>query len=425
MADYCCCNRVQAGKFVEWYCLKNGFVLGRGGECFLGNLREGSITSSVQISCDMSFRRYAPSSSSSGSLNRIKQPVNTPAGIKPGSAPTISTGTSTLDSLLSPWSGLPISSVLLVEENGTGNYSGVILRQYVAEGVLQGNKVWIGGVGETWWRGVPGTGNDEKSSKALTQETEEKMKIAWRYGINESKKPISNNPTMPLDFCHSFDISEQLPYPGKMHVLFSPPPAVTNPYQPMLASLISFLESTSKTTPTRIVIPDFLNPLIYGPECTQPSAVLRFLHTLMTLVHKTNYCTAMLSLSTSFYPRNQPLTSWIEHLSTHVIQLCPLPRSNTNPVKQPQGLVKVHKGGLMLKEMAYRVGRRGMVLEEWSLPPVEDGTPRVKQGFVIEKEVSKMSVATSLITGVATRDLEFWYHTVSLPRWLDVGTTTK
>ena len=59
----------------------------------------------------------------------------------------------------------------------------------------------------------------------------------------------------------------------------------------------------------------------------------------------------------------------------------------------------------MLKEMAYRVGRRGMVLEEWSLPPLEEETPRVKQGFVIEKDVS--NVVTSHVSGVAAKDLEF------------------
>jgi hypothetical protein len=60
----------------------------------------------------------------------------------------------------------------------------------------------------------------------------------------------------------------------------------------------------------------------------------------------------------------------------------------------------------MLKEMAYRVGRRGMVLEEWSLPPLEEETPRVKQGFVLEKDFTSSTVGSSL-SGVSTKDLEF------------------
>ena len=61
----------------------------------------------------------------------------------------------------------------------------------------------------------------------------------------------------------------------------------------------------------------------------------------------------------------------------------------------------------MMKEMAYRVGRRGMVLEEWSLPPLEDEAPRVKQGFVIEQDVREANVGASPVSGVAAKDLEF------------------
>jgi hypothetical protein len=48
-----------------------------------------------------------------------------------------------------------------------------------------------------------------------------------------------------------------------------------------------------------------------------------------------------------------------------------------------------------------------MMLEEWSLPPLEDETPRVKQGFVIQKEAGKVAIGASPISGVSKRDLEF------------------
>ena len=360
----------------------------------------------------MSFRRYAPKKLPSTTPGR-DIPAGLPRGIKPSSTPTISTGTSTLDALLSPPSGLPISSALLVEEDGTGNYSGVVTRQYVSEAVIQGDKVWIGGVGEGWWRGVPGVSKEEISARSSDsiKEVEEKMKIAWRYGVNDQRflnTSSSVDASFP-DFCHSFDISQQMTFPGKLQVVFSPPPALHgNPYQPILSSLLAFLESIPKSTPTRLVVPDFLNPLIYGPESTLPTNCLPFLHTVLALIHSQTYCTLVLSLSTSFYPRDKPLTSWIEHICTHVIQLCPLPRSPVPGVqKQPQGLVNVHKGGLMSKEMAYRVGHRGMVLEEWSLPPLEEQTPRVKQGFVIENDVANINVGVSHISGVSSKDLEF------------------
>src|SRR5438045_3735693 len=165
----------------------------------------------------MSFRRYPPNKPPSASLGQNIAAEKPPVGIKPSLTPLISTGTATLDALLSPSSGLPVSSALLIEEDGTGNYSGVLLRQYVAEGVVQGNNVWIGGTGEAWWRGVPGVSKHEKAVKSAdtVKEIEEKMKIAWRYGINDNK-PLnggSSGDTSFPDFCHSFEISEQMPFP--------------------------------------------------------------------------------------------------------------------------------------------------------------------------------------------------------------------
>ena len=362
----------------------------------------------------MSFRRYAPpkaatTSQSSGILTGKSGPV--PSGIKPGLNPLVSTGTSTLDALLSPAAGLPVSSSLLIEEEGTGNYGGVILRQYIAEGVVQGDKIWIGGIGQQWWRGVPGLSKEDKAkfSNDAVREVSEKMKIAWRYGVNDPRTPVDfGRDTFP-GFCHCFELSEQMSFPGPDQVVFSPPPAISgNPFKPILESVLTFLDPVPKSTPVRLVLPDLLNPHVYGPESTCPSNVLQFLHTLMALIHARKYATLVLSLSTSFYPRSNPLISWIEHLCSYVVQLCPLPRPPpSSTIKHSQGLVFVHKGGLMLREMAYRVGRRGMVLEEWSLPPLEDEAPRVKQGFVIERESGNVGIGASPISGVPKKDLEF------------------
>jgi elongator complex protein 4 len=360
----------------------------------------------------MSFRRYAPPKATPTSHNPgipAEKTEPLPSGIKPGVTPLISTGTLTLDALLSPAGGLPVSSSLLIEEDGTGNYSGVILRQYAAEGVVQGNRVWVGGIGQAWWRGVPGLSKEEKAKASdAVKQVEEKMKIAWRYGVNDPKSVDMERDTF-TGFCHSFEISEQMTFPGQDAVVFSPPPAPSgNPFTPLLQSLSTFLDRVPKTAPVRLVLPDLLNPLLYSPESTNPSALLQFLHTVTALIHEHKYATLIISLSTSFFPRSNPLVSWVEHLCAYVLQLCPLPRPPlSSTIKHPQGLVHVHKGGLMSSEMAYRVGRRGMVLEEWSLPPLEDETPRVKQGFVIGKEVGKVAVGASPISGVSKKDLEF------------------
>ena len=404
----------------------------------------------------MSFRRYTPSTPSnpsnpspSPSASASASVSALPQGIKPASHPVTSTGTSTLDTLLSMSSGLPMSSSLLIEEHGTGNYAGVLLRQYVAEGVVQGHRIWIGGVGETWWRGIPGLSRrveQRGQTDSVTREVEEKMKIAWRYGVGDAVKQRGGERTDGLGtmgitgtagFCHVFDIQEQLPLPPKNQVHFSPLPSTPrdsdpDPFSPLLLSLQAFLKHTPATQPTRLVLPDFLNPLLYNPTSSQPQHVLRFVHSVTAMLVQQPYCTMLVSLSTSFYAREGGLTGWLEHLCSHVVQLCPLnPAEQHNPGnpgntgklhnptpqhtaavagKQPQGLVKVWKGGLRGREMAYRVGRRGMVLEEWSLPPLEEETPRVRQGFVIETEGQQgqqQGGRKSFVSGVSAKELEF------------------
>ncbi len=110
-----------------------------------------------------------------------------PAPQLPGTRPspldgrlTTSTGTPTLDNLLAGHAGLAGGNSLLIEETGTTDFAGSLLRYYAAEGVVQGHIVHVVGVGQQWGRTLPGLigageGEDKGSKKG------EKMKIAWRY----------------------------------------------------------------------------------------------------------------------------------------------------------------------------------------------------------------------------------------------------
>ena len=101
-------------------------------------------------------------------------------GVRPSALdgrPTTSTGTASLDSLLS---GHALGTSILLEETGTTDYAGTLLRYYAAEGVVQGHQVHVVGVGEQWGRELPGLLGEDQSEKIKFQESE-KMKIAWRY----------------------------------------------------------------------------------------------------------------------------------------------------------------------------------------------------------------------------------------------------
>ena len=68
----------------------------------------------------------------------------------------------------------------MIGESGTTDYAGALLRFYAAEGVVQGHKVHVVGMGEVWGRELPGIA-EEKDKRREGKERAEKMKIAWRY----------------------------------------------------------------------------------------------------------------------------------------------------------------------------------------------------------------------------------------------------
>ena len=85
----------------------------------------------------MSFRkRNAVISTSSASQAATPKTDNAPVpGVRPSphdSRPITSTGTPSLDNLLAGHAGLPLGTSLLIEEHGTTDFSGVLLRYYAA-----------------------------------------------------------------------------------------------------------------------------------------------------------------------------------------------------------------------------------------------------------------------------------------------------
>lgn len=155
----------------------------------------------------MSFRKRNivlgspnPRAPASPATTTPQRPEKTPSpGVRPSpldGRPTTSTGTPSLDQLLAGHSGLPLGTSLLIEEAGTTDFGGTVLRYYAAEGLVQGHQVHLLGYGDSWRRDLPGLdltgGSKNKSSKGAA--SEDKMKIAWRYetlGNTSSRSPSS------------------------------------------------------------------------------------------------------------------------------------------------------------------------------------------------------------------------------------------
>lgn len=140
----------------------------------------------------MSFRKRnvglaGPSSTPATPKESPVTHANVP-GVRPSpldGRPTTSTGTQTLDDVLAGHAGLALGNSMLIEESGTTDFAGALLRYYAAEGVVQGHRAHVVGVGEQWGRELPGLvgagGGVGKESEAVAAVENEKMKIAWRY----------------------------------------------------------------------------------------------------------------------------------------------------------------------------------------------------------------------------------------------------
>lgn len=137
----------------------------------------------------MSFRKRntvisAPAASPQASTRAERQSA-------PGTRPspldgrlTTSTGTASLDTLLAGHAGLPLGSSVLIEEQGTTDFAGVLLKYYAAEGLVQGHHVHVLGYGSNWKHELPAISTGKTSSnvsRRTDSASEDRMKIAWRY----------------------------------------------------------------------------------------------------------------------------------------------------------------------------------------------------------------------------------------------------
>jgi len=328
--------------------------------------------------------------------------------------PTTSTGTSSLDQLLAGHGGLPLGTCLLIEEQGTTDFSGVVLRYYAAEGLVQGHQVHLVGFPAEWKHQLPGVAVPDAKSKTSGSSAaapEERMKIAWRY---ESLANAANAGTAArgdsnsgVTFCHAFDLSKRLA-PSSCKGILHPTPSTgpptlvqggsktISPLKDIIRNLKSKLESSPPNEIHRVVVPSLLSPTLYAAQCTQPGEVLQFLHGLRALLRQySNQMTAVITLPTSLFPRNAGLVRWMELLCDGVVELIPLPAtpgaappsvSDKKSSDQPQGLLKVHslpvyheKGGGGAETSAFHEtlsfslsASRGLNIKPYSLPPMED-----------------------------------------------------
>ena len=342
-----------------------------------------------------------PNKASQDHLSHPSSPSIRPSPLSPSSISVTSTGTVSLDGLLAGHGGLVLGSVLLIEEGGTTDYAGALLRCYAAEGVVGGGQVVVLGIGEGWGRSLPGLSSRRgrgEGGGAKEEAGQGQMKIAWRYeGLRSTADTARDRAggfvrgaeagsegdsggkqtTTITPFCHSFDLAKRLVFPAaSLPIQYIPidtrarPDSSRNPFDSVLTKLSTLLtisRSEHRDTIYRIVIPSLLNPAVYPTQASRPEHILTFLHRLKVLVSSPNVrATAMISLPLDLFPRSTGLVRWMEILCDGTIELTPFSHSSgssystvpatqgkidgddtkgkdSNDDEEPQGLLHVHK----------------------------------------------------------------------------------
>ncbi|KAF4555585.1 PAXNEB-like protein [Elsinoe fawcettii] len=344
-------------------------------------------------------------------------------GIRPSpltGQPTTSTGITNLDSYLGGHGGLATGSSIFIEESGTTDFSGAILKFFAAEGISQGHHVQIVGVGEQWVRELPGlagAGDSSKSEKNTSSKDEDRMKIAWRYerlgqhdnsrpgGIAPNRTPVSAakgvGDSDEAIFCHTFDLAKRLAIPPTSmikHIPMTPLSSTSKPpFADVTRSIVVNIENSPENSTHRIIIPSILSPAFYPPHAGSPEHFLQFLHSLRAVLRQhANRVVAMITIPTELYRRSSGLVRWAEHLCDGVIELQPFPHimdaasslaesgGARSGEEQPQGMLKFHKlpalterganaaaGAGVGDDLSFTLSRRKFLIKPFSLPPLE------------------------------------------------------
>lgn len=336
------------------------------------------------------------------------------------SSPTISTGIPDLDKLMGHQAGLPLGTSLLIEENGSTDFSGIILKSFGSQGIIHNRldpqapntHLVVLTLNNQWGKELPGLykGSSRQKKKLAIKEKEDKLsvqnlinkpdkdlRIAWRYGLNDAKKreleKSQEEDDMYKNFNHQFDITTKLnPLVNPTEITYIP---ITN-FGKIYKQLAQVLEA-NKDKIVRLIIPSFLNPAMYSPMLTTLPEVLPFVHKLkaLTRTHKNLIIAATLPLD--LYGKDSLLVRSLESLFDSVLQLEPFKQDmlaflekayKNEPTKVSHGLVHIFKlnslsdNGQMLvtkNEFSFKNGRKKFEIEEWGIPVDDEADEGEKQ----------------------------------------------
>ncbi|CAM4517731.1 unnamed protein product [Leuciscus chuanchicus] len=353
-------------------------------------------------------------SSSIGNTTSFQKKTRSKLVSIPGTRPSVqngqlllSSGVSSLDYVIG--GGLAVGTLLLVEEDRYDSYSRMLLKYFLAEGVVCGHELFLASARDhpdEIMQELPSPIMDEVASQGQPQpsdpENPDTMKIAWRY---QNQPRVQTALASSLRFGHYYDVSKtmepELRQTAKCHSFYQlqETPVITgssplpSPYHPLLKSIQTVIrkEGFDGSTPqskTRNVLRLGLHSLgsaLWGDDvCCKDNpahchALSTFLYALRGLL-RTSLSVAMVTVP-SHLIQNRAVMGRIIRLSDTAIALESFRGSEmeTNTLyKDYHGLLHVrqlpHLNCLSCevpdtKDLAFKLKRKQFTIERLHLPP--------------------------------------------------------
>ncbi|KAK7913676.1 hypothetical protein WMY93_013887 [Mugilogobius chulae] len=374
----------------------------------------------------------------------------------PGTRPSVqngqllvSTGVTSLDFLLG--GGLAVGAVLLIEEDRYDSYSRMILKYFLAEGVVCQHELFFGSAQDSpddILQELPSPIMDDVAIpkpvehtrlSAEPQDRVDAMKIAWRY---QNLPKVQSTLTSSSRFGHYYDVSKtmeaEIRQAARCHYFYLPdhPKQTMSSHSPTLESYSALLKSlqeviqkegfavAASSAKSRNILRIGLHSLgssLWGDDlccCDNPKhphALTNFLYGLRALL-RSSLAVAVVTVP-SHLIQNRALMGRIAKLSDTAIALESFKGSEreTNPLyKDYHGLLHVrqvpHLNCLASqfpdhKDLAFKLKRKQFSIERLHLPPdLSETVSRVSRGEVprVTSPASTCSLSTS-----TNKDLDF------------------
>ncbi|KZC10163.1 PREDICTED: elongator complex protein 4 [Dufourea novaeangliae] len=321
----------------------------------------------------------------------------------PGTKPSIknsqlliSSGIPSLDHILG--GGLPIGSLLVIEEDRFGTYAKVMLKYFMAEGVVTNQPVLIASKDmktSHFVSEMPAVITETKSVNHM-HHSDEQMKIAWRY---QNMKVVDSSPTGGQAFGHFYDLTKTMEretieeaditqwydesYPTKDNTFEKS--AYSKLLQCVQETLkkgqYSISETPAKRQVLRIAIHSLGSRLWFSDsEESSQQDLVKFLYFFRALL-RYSYAVAVITVPAECMYNSNAVVQRVEHLSDVAIKLESFmgSRKETNPLfKDYHGLLHLKKL-LALNTIAshtpesldlvFKLRRKKFVIEVLHLPP--------------------------------------------------------